>query len=437
MKAGDATSRFVRWAGICGGLAALLLSACARQAVDLRSGADFAPPDSEAAWSRYHWYAADLSYSLSSADFTENGYSGVRSYCELRLVAKVLTPEGSQAGTIPLQGWNQAVQHMDVQLFDSSGRKQTLDRRKLDSAFHASGVLIIPRVTRGSVVAVSLKRGPFGVFQYWDIPLRMGVPVNRARVRIRYPKHLRYAFYARNGLGEPIDSSGRWVRHLTWRAERIMPIPDLPFFDAAGARPGLSMVSQYSGQAQSFRDWKSVAKYMRKERFDHTILNLRGKVERRAREICQGSVDPIANARSLLQWVQDNITPDDDARASTDPDGVLEEQRGTRWAIATMLSAMYREMGLENRIALSRAREYGGLDPQAPNPMSVWEPLVLVAVEGREWAVCPHSRQYGWGSYDPGLFGMQAMDLESGKLAPLPPSAAPFFEAANWRTQQR
>ncbi|GEM_PF-5724495 len=408
-------------------LACMLFTSCAVPQINLLERTTFAQPDSEAAWARYHWYAADMRFGFSSRDYTENSYRWIRTFTEFSLVAKVLTTEGSQVGTIPLPGWNRTLLHLDVDLYDSALVRIPFDRHTLDSIFREKSVLVIPKVQHGCIIAVRIKQGPYGPYNFMEFPIAMSAPVHRLTLTASYPKNLRYDFHAYHGMSAPVDSLKHGVRFLSWTVDHVLPVPDLPFLDAAAARPSLEMVSRYNQDGEGFRDWAAVAKFTAKERFKQALLSTHGKAAKRARELSQGSPDAPETARRILAWVQDNITFQDDSRDERDPDEVLEEQRGSRWQLATLLSVMYKEAGLENEILLSRPREYGGLDPAAPNPMAVWEPVVAVKAGGREWAACPHLRWFGLGGYPDGLFGMQALSLKAGVVRPLPAPAPDFF----------
>ncbi len=400
-----------------------LLFSCARKPLEMVKHAEFAPADSEAAWARYHWYAVDYTYEYNTSQYIDNGYESLRSYSHFQLIAKVLTPEGSQVGTIPLKGMAKNLMHLEVELYDSSGGEVPLDRHVMDSVFQEKEILVLPRVTAGCVIAVHIQSGPFGVFNYWDLQLGLAAPIYHATVRISYPRFMKYAEHEYNGLVKSADSAHSGKKFYSWRAENVLPSPDLPFVDHSRFRPTLVLVANRNLQGDDFPDWPAVAKYARKIRFDHFLFNRNGNVKKKARELAQGIGDSLAIARRLLEWTQDNISLDDQSPVRKDPDDILAAGRGTRWQIAAVLSTLYSEMDLPNDIVLTRVREAGGFDPQAPNPNAAYEPIVLVKAGRDEWAACPHLRWFGLGGYPEDCIGLSALSLTSGSPRELPSSS--------------
>lgn len=390
-----------------------------------------APPELEKEWEKYHWYVVDVKYSFDTRATLEGTYRGPLSYADLRLVVKALTPEGSQIGTLSIPNWNRTLHSMEVVLLDSSGRRLPVDQARVEEGYRRRGMVVLPRVTKGSTVAVHIRQGPFSVLDYWEYPMAGPAPIYRSTFEFAYPMRLRYHFKGYNGLGPPVHSERRQAKVLTWKAERILPLSEVPFLDAMSARPRLVITSRNDAVGQGFPDWKAVAEHKERQWFGRTLWNRTAETRKVARGLAGGGAAPgakpseVDQARVLLAWVQDHISLDPAAPDEQDPDQVLAAQSGNLWQVAALLDEMYAAVGLDADIVLTRDREQGGMDPSVVNPNAAWEPLVIVQAGGREWAACPHARAYGLGDYPPGLFGLAALSVEGRTVRLLPEPAHP------------
>ncbi len=430
---------------LAGVLLSLLLAGCAA----LRpAGAPwyrevaFAPPELEADWARYHWYVADVKYDFRTRDADEDGYHGPLSYADIYLVVKALTEEGSQIGTLNIPYWNQNIHSMDVVLLDSAGAKVPVDQAAVLATYREKGAVVLPRVTRGSVVALHIRQGPFMVLDYWEYPMQGLVPTFNSRFRFAYPKRLRYSWRGYNGLADPIaDTSRNGLVTLTWQAGRIPPLDDVPFLDPAGARPRLAITSANGALGQGFPDWKTVADFRSKEHFAASGPAHAAKARALAQELTAGAAGDSAKADILLTWVQDNVGWDPEAKPSREPDEVAELRQGDLWQLSALLREMFEAAGLESEIILTRGRDQGGFDPYMVTPNAAWEPVVSVRVDGREWAAMPHARSYGLGDYPATLYGLHGLSLRSRgcRLLPAPryPAAVVRIDQEPQLTQQR
>jgi hypothetical protein len=426
--------------------AALLLACAPARRGDWYRRAAAAPAPLEAEWAPYHWYVVDVEYDFHTRLAWEGMHLATQSFTDLYLVVKALTQEGSQIGTLNIPSWNQSLQAIDAVLLDSAGRRMPVDQKKVRKVYEAKGMVVLPSVTRGSVVAVHIRQGPFTVLDYWEYPLAGPVPTYRSTFSFTYPRGLNYRFGEYNGLkpSEP-RRKGREITRQ-WTAENVMPMAEVPFLDAAAARPRLVITRE--DRPGGFPDWKTVAERRRREFFARTRLNRRETARKKAQElievavssravsagppgrsaadtVARRSLTDSAKAALLLEWVQDNIGSDPDAAYPQDPDKVLETRRGNMWQTASLLDEMFFAAGLKSRIVLTRDRAQGGLDSAMVAPDAAWEPVVVVTAQGRERAACPHLRAYGLGDYPPGLFGMPALSLDDGTVGPLPEPAHP------------
>ncbi|HKP97103.1 MAG TPA: DUF3857 domain-containing protein, partial [Fibrobacteria bacterium] len=406
--------------------AALLLAGCAAKPREWYREAVMAPPEVEAEWAKYHWYVADVKYSFHTRDAIEEGYSGPMSYANIYLVVKALTQEGAQIGTLNIPYWNQSIHGMDVVLLDSNGVSVPLDQAAILSNYREKGTVVLPRVTKGSVVAVHIRQGPFLVLDYWEYPMQGLVPTWRSAFQFSFPKRMQYAFKGYNGLAEPVaDTRKRSETNLTWKAERILPLDALPYLDATGARPRLAITSRKSTAGQGYPDWKAVAAFRSKEHFSKGLTDRTRETRKLARQLTDGSRSDRDKAAVLLDWVQDNVGLDPEARSGMDLDRVLENRQGDLWQLSALLAELYASVGLESEILLTRDRTQGGLDSAMVTPSAAWEPVVVVRAEGREWAALPHARAYGLGDYPAELYGLQGLSLKTGSIRPLPEPAYP------------
>lgn len=409
---------------LCLALAAIL-AGCAGHPSRWYRDVALAPPELEKEWEKYHWYVVDVKYVFSSRASLEGTYRGPLSYAHLYLVVKALTPEGSQIGTLSIPNWNHSLHSMEVVLLDSTGKSLPLDQERIRKGYETKGVLVLPRVTKGSMVAVHVRQGPFSVLDYWEYPMQGPAPIYKSTFEFAYPMRLRYHFKGYNGLGPPVRSERRQSKVLTWTAERILPVADVPFLDAMAARPKLVITSRNETEGKGFPDWKSVASHKERKWFGRSVFNRTAKTRKLARDLAKEDSPPLARAQVMLTWVQDHIGLNPAAPDEQDPDQVLDAQQGNIWQIASLLEELYAAVGLDADILLTRDREQGGMDPSVVNPNSAFEPLVVVKAGGREWAACPHARAYGLGDYPPGLFGLAGLSVRAKSIRLLPEPARP------------
>jgi hypothetical protein len=426
----------------CALAASVLLCACApTRPRDWYREIAPAPAELEAAWAPYHWYVVDVKYDFQTRLGWEGMHLATQSFTDLYLVVKALTQEGSQIGTLNIPSWNQSLQDIEAVLLDSNGRQVPVDGKAVRATYQAKGMVVLPRVTRGCVVAVHIRQGPFTVLDYWEYPLAGPTPAYRSTFSFTYPRALHYRFGEYNGLkaSEPERKGREIVRR--WSAENVLPMAEVPFLDAAGARPRLVITRE--DRPGGYPDWAAVAERRAKEFFSRTRVNRKEIARKKAQELialavsaravaagpsadsARRDISDSAKAALLLEWVQDNIGPDPDAPDLRDPDKVLETRRGNMWQTASLLDEMFSAAGLKSHLVLTRDREQGGLDSNMVAPDAAWEPLVVVRAGGREWAACPHLRAYGFGDYPPGLFGMAALSLDDKAVRPLPEPAHP------------
>lgn len=416
------------------GLSALLLAGCAqtkrdgwvREALDAPLATAGESVESlEARWARYHWYFPEITHTLKVHHSSDGHYSGPVAHVYFQMIAKALTQEGAAyAGTLHLEGWNSSVISLDVVHLDSAGRNVPVSMTGIRDSFRRKGLIVVPRVAKGSTVAVRLIRGPYSSINHWEVPMDRHVPVLRSTIRLSSGKGILFDTKAYNGLGDPkVEKQGRFSPpRYSWTAERVMPLADLPFADGVTARPRFLLTNRNNAYGTTFKSWNSVARDRRKSGFDGGLLNLSFETRKQARRLAQGT-EEAEKARRILAWVQDNVSVVPEKAGGLGLDGVLEKRQGTGEQIASLLKAMYDEAGLPSEIVLTRSREAGGLDPEAPNPNAADLPVITVTAGGRKWAAYPFSSAFALGDYPPDLVGIPALSLEHGTLAPLPEPA--------------
>jgi hypothetical protein len=202
-----------------------------------------------------------------------------------------------------------------------------------------------------------------------------------------------------------------------------MPFAGLPYADGMTSRPRLVLVNRVNAWGTRYPDWRAVAQEARKAEYERGWLDFGAKTRAQAQQLAQGADEP-AKARRLLEWVQDNFSVTRGMAESMGLDAVLEQRRGTAAQVARVYAAMCAAAGLKARIVLTRPREWGGLDPETPNPRAASVPLVLVHA-GRDWAAYPQAAAFALGDYPAGFNGLKALSLEGDSLVALPGPAHP------------
>jgi transglutaminase-like putative cysteine protease len=409
-------------------LAAALLCGCASQGPDAwtRAAAE-SGRDVEAQWARYHWYIPAMSHEVRARWVSENGYSGPSVVVTMRMAAKALTPEGAAfVGALHLEGWKDEIASLSVTHLDSAGRAVPVPMDKVREGFHRNGVIVVPRVAKGSTVSVRLTQGPFSAINHWEMAMDAAVPVLRNEFRLTSPKIIALTARAYNGLqGPEVQSNGRFNSPTQiWTAEKVMPFADLPYADGMTARPRLVLINRGNSWGTRYPDWAAVAREARRTEYDRGWFDSKGKTRELASKLAQGGDEP-AQARRLLEWAQDNFAVTDGKTKRMGLDAMLEQRRGTAAQVAQVFAGMCEAVGLKARIVLTRPREWGGLDPETPNPNAAQVPIVLVHAGSRDWAAFPQSSAFALGDYPTALTGLQALSLDGDSLVPLPAPAHP------------
>lgn len=409
-------------------LGAALLSGCASQSPeDWTRAAAAAGREEEAQWARYHWYIPAQSQEIRAKWVNENGYSGPFVYVTTRMAAKALTVEGAAfVGTLHLEGSREQAATLSVIHLDSAGNRVQVPFEKIQDGFRRTGVVVVPGVAKGSIVSVSVRQGPFSAINHWEVAMGGPVPVLRSEVRLTAPKDISLAARPYNGLGEPqTKPNGRFgAPTLVWSAGKIMPLADLPYVDGMTARPRLLLINRVNSWGTRYPDWARVAREARRAEYARGWFEFKGKTREQALKITQGQ-DETGKARGLLEWVQDNFAVTEGKTGSAGLDAMLERRGGTAAQVAQVYAGMCEAVGLQTHIVLSRRREWGGLDPEAPNPNAAADPIVVVHAGGRDWAAFPQSGAFSLGDYPAGLIGLQGLSLAGDSLVALPEPAHP------------
>lgn len=407
-------------------LLALILSGCARRPQEAWVRDALAGGKAhEARWAAYHWYFPEITHTLTARWSSEGHYSGPLIHVTLALAAKALTEEGAaMVGTLRLEGWNRNVVRLEVLHLDSSGRTIPFSREAMRRTFRERGVVVVPRVAKGSTVSVKLVQGPYSSLDAWELSMDRAVPVLQGRVRISAAKDIRFDLKA-YGLVGPVETPrGRFSPPaLTWTAREVMPLADLPFADGISARPRLLITNRDNPHGTVYRDWKSVAREKRKTAFAAGLFDPKGEAEELARSLAdQGSSEAghPDRARRILAWVQDQVTVETGPTRRLGTEALLKRRKGGEEQVAALLVTLFRAAGLEASIVLSRRRGQGGLDPEAVNPNAAATPLVLVTAGGREWVAWFQDAAYALGDYPAGFQGLKGLALETGVLRALP-----------------
>lgn len=415
-------------AGLAAALAGLaglaLLAGCAKRPAEQWVREALAPsPGPESQWTRYHWYYPEITHSLKVNWSSEGHYSGPVAHVHLQMAAKALTQEGAaHVGLLHLEGWNNSVKFLEVIHLDSAGRRMPVPMERVKATFREKGIIVVPRVGRGSTVSVRLIQGPFSSINYWELPMDRSVPVLKGQLRLTAGKGIGFDTKAYNGLQGPfLERASRFGPPTqVWTAREVMPLADLPHADGMTARPRFLLTNRNNAHGTRLATWQAVAREKRKHEFAPGLLNLSGETEAQAKALAAEGGDEAAKARRLLAWVQDKLTVAPERTGGLGPDAVLERRKGTEEQLAALLKSMYDAAGLPCEIVLTRRRGLGGLDPEAANPNAASTPLLIVKAGGREWAAYPPSPSYDLGDYPSGFIGMQALSLESGGLRALP-----------------
>lgn len=422
-RSGALPVRLARTAAVL--LPALLAAGCAQAPSKWYRDVDPAPPELERAWEEYGWYVVDLRYSFSTRPSLQGTYRGPVSYAHLYLVAKALAPGASRLSSLEIPGWNRSLHSMEVTLIDSSGKAAALDQERIREGYSGNGVVSLPRIGKGDRVAVRITQGPFSVLDHWEYSMHGPAPIHRSTFEFVHPMRLPYHYKGYNGLAAPRRSKRRQSNVLSWTAENILPMPDLPYLDAMGARPRLVIASASDEEGRGFPDWSAVAAHRERQWFGRTTLNRTDSARSKARELAPPGADDPGRARALFAFVRDSLEYRADTPPELDPDQVLGTRQANAWQAASLLEEMCVSVGLDAEIVLTRDRERGGFDPLVVNPNAAWEPLVLIKAGDREWAAYPQDPAYGLGDYPPGLSGMPALSLRTRSVRALPEPARP------------
>ncbi|HSU81416.1 MAG TPA: DUF3857 domain-containing protein [Thermoanaerobaculia bacterium] len=336
---------------------------------------------------------------------------------------KILTEAGKGKGEL-------AIDHSDgFRLSSFSGRTVLPDGRALPVPANAqfqrrtsksSGTYVtsvaFPGVQAGAILDYQYEivfSSPF-VLEPWYLSDEL--PVRRAEIVFKMPKHLKVLTWTRAPLGVDLQRkeedtfSGREVR--AW-AENLPAIPDVPY-----SPPFNELASQivvlpagYEGSSESLlADWSSTTYLL--NRIYEAVREHGLGVEGPAREIA-GSGSDRQKAEALYRYVRDRIRTEPGGGVLIDPDTklrkIFSQASGTSAEKAVLLQEVLARVGITSVLVWAGDRNRGTMDPKLPNPNWFDTMLVAVRLDGKITILDPSAPELAFGQLRPGYEGTPAL----------------------------
>ncbi len=405
-------------------LAALALAACAPTSKPVLLREDPAPASQETDWIRYGaYYLTDELF--VEASYLENPF--IRTTVNTFIVnkkLKILTREGVGRGTVEVPYYGSQMAGRSLGARDSAGRAIKLDTAAIFREYFKSGKIIFPNVTPGCVLEIHLEfrsQTPLTVFEHW---FSGGIPVAHGRFTFSHLDKFNYDFagYGPLNTGKTDrEKPAEELQYKTWEVRNAYPRGRLDFQDEIDAtEPRVSIVLRQFMDLPIITTWEKLSESYEDAALKPSFFNSTKKLKRKVEELSQGNQGDEEKAQAVFQWVQDNISYRYSGLDGIDPDKVMASGQGNLWEMAVVLREMFKYLGLNTGVLVTRPRSLGGFDPKFETPLQLSMPLVTVDVGKRTLLAFPYARGAALGEYPEDYFGLSALSLTSKDSARVP-----------------
>ncbi len=314
------------------------------------------------------------------------------------------------------------ISHFEPHLYDSKGVEIELDIKKMRKTYIESEKVVFPNVKKGCVLELRIEFFRKHTYYYsWyelfdhDIPVRIGRFIHAGSPSGKYE----YKVYeSRFPFEEGVYNKGRTK---TWTIQEYEPPPNIGFLDyKANTEPRImvkltkvtSWNKTFNTRKKIFRGYKNecfgVSRDITGEDFSKTVKSCIGKEK-----------DPMKRARSILSWVQDNVTQ---SGYTTDRfNDILKTEDASDLQISCLCQKMFQSAGIASSVVITGHKSYYVIDPDfLVHSEYFTTPLVIATINNKTYAAYPLRRGYEFGEYPTSYNGVYCLNLAEKKVHTLP-----------------
>ncbi|MEO7779461.1 MAG: transglutaminase domain-containing protein [Fibrobacteria bacterium] len=396
------------------------------------------PSSQEREWERYG------AYYLTDELFVEASYlknpvvNSAMSKYVVNKKLKILTRAGVEQGTVEVPFYASRLARKNLRACDSSGQDIKLDTAAIFREYDRSGKIIFPNVTPGCVLEIHLEfenQQPVTVFEHW---FSGRLPVAHGRFTFSHLNKFSYDFadYGPIKTGNTQrEKPAEDLEYKTWEVRNARPRERLDFQDEIDAtEPRVSIVLRQFEGFPVITTWEKLSESYQEAALKPSFFNSSRKLKKKTEELAQGKQSDEEKAEAVFHWVQDNISYKYSGLGSIDPDRVMTSGQGNLWEMAVVLREMFKHLGLNTGVLVTRPRSMGGFDPKFETPLQLSVPLVTVDVGKRTLLAFPYARGAALGEYPEDYFGLSSLSLNEKDSAKVPDLAG---DAAYTRSTYR
>jgi hypothetical protein len=347
----------------------------------------------------------------------------------IRKELKILSVKGAEFGTVSIPLLGNSIRQFDVRLEDATGASVPLDLKKLEKEYLKKGVVIVPNVTPGCRIGVTVAFITDGIIPYYEHYFSPHLPVALSKFTFSELDNFRYDFKDYNldvkPVVEPrvsIDGNHHYFYH-TYILKNVMPREEEKYFasgEGNGAR--VSIVLRRAFSQSVITSWADIAKKQEGCLFSSSPKNK--KLYAILDSIKSRTRSEFQLADSLLQWTQENIILENSSIDKINPDRIIERQKGNIWEITGLLWEFYKSAGFSADVVLLRSKNEGGFDKDFITPASLEIPLIVVKTRESQLVAFPFNRGGRIGEYPTGFQGLDGLSLSRMTPVPLPASTS-------------
>jgi hypothetical protein len=408
---------------LAGVVAALALVGCAPTSKPLLLEGK-ANVDLEKKWEKYGAYYLVDELFVESSYLSSPYVSGPANKYIINKKLKILTTEGTKFGTVEIPVYSESTAVFRITHWDSTGKLVSFSTGPVHSAFLKKGKIVFPNVLPGSVLEMYIEfRNSSAVLtlEHWFSGV---LPVSKGRFTFSYLDMYKYDFKPYGPLKEGVTNRTDNLKNLTyksWEITEALPRSRIDFQDDIDVtEPRLSLAIRKFNSQEVFKYWYKISeeydKYAMTGSYTRRLTKLRKLVD----SLKQGKSTDLDKATTAFGWVQKNILFKPDKVRSIVPDKVIASGQGNMWEIAVVMREMFKYLGLESDVLVTRPRSYGGFDSSFVSPIQLAVTLVTVKIGKTSYLAFPWTTGAALGEYPLDYFGLQALSMSNKKIVLLP-----------------
>lgn len=421
--------RFLRAAGLPSHALLPLLAAAAFQGcaptsrpILLEGLPEAAEPDRR--WVKFGaYYEVDELFVESS--FLQSPFvSGPTSRYIVNKRIRILTSAGAEHGTVRIPQYTQSPSVFRISHWDSLGKPLKLSIEPIRAEYVKTGKVVVPNVSAGSVISIRLEFTSLAALNLLEHWFSGPLPVARGRLTFSHLEHWNYASktYGQVREGSTASSDGpSELAYRSWEVKDALPRSNVNFQeDIDVTEPRVAVAIRSIREQEIWDGWERIADSYEEVALKPSFLNSTRRLRKLVDSLGQGLPGKAEQAKAAFAWVQKNISHQAGPIRAINPDRVISAGKGTLWEMAVVMREMFKHLGLETGLLVTRPRSLGGFDPAFVSPIQLAIPLVTARIGKRNHVAFPWARGAALGEYPADYLGLQTLSLESGSPATLP-----------------